>query len=212
MAVGLPPRYCVEIRLTCRAVAIQDDVRGFTLLELLVVVAIFAIVSGMAVPALMTSSAQMRLASATRQVERELQQAKMKAVRGDRTIRVRFNCPVAGQYRMVEVLGTFNAPAVDDDDARAAQRCSDVNYPYPDNNPAYFAIPNNDGPLQSLPEGVAFSASQTLDFWPNGTVHAGGEFDPLPEAATFRLYDVKKGTTFNRAITVNGLGKITYQH
>ena len=165
----------------------------------------------MAVPALMSSSAQLRLASATRQVERELQQARMRAVRGDRTIRVRFNCPAAGQYRMVEVLGTFNTPHADDADAQAAQRCSETNYPFPDINTEYFAIPNNDGPIRTLPDGVAFSASQTLDFWPNGTVHAGGQFDPLAAAATLRLYDVKKGATFNRAITVNGLGKITYQ-
>jgi prepilin-type N-terminal cleavage/methylation domain-containing protein len=197
--------------LSRRARAARDDVRGFTLLELLMVVAVFAIVSGMAVPALMTSSAQIRLSSATRQVERELQQARMKAVRGDRTIRLRFNCPTAGQYRMVEVLGTFSAPATDDTDARAAQRCSDVNYPFPDINTEFFAIPNNDGPIRMLPEGVAFAASQTLDFWPNGTAHAGGEFDPLAAAATIRLYDVKKGTSFNRTVTVNGLGKITYQ-
>jgi prepilin-type N-terminal cleavage/methylation domain-containing protein len=211
VAIGLRLERPVVTSLSRRLSRRRDEVRGFTLLELLMVVAIFSIVSAMAVPALMSSSAQIQLASATRQVERELQQARMRAVRGDRTIRIRFNCPGAGQYRMVEVLGTFNAPAVDDADARAAQRCSETNYPYPDPNTEYFAIPNNDGPLKTLPAGVAFSASQTLDFWPNGTVHAGGQFDPLGAPATLRLYDVKKGTSFNRAITVNGLGKITYQ-
>jgi prepilin-type N-terminal cleavage/methylation domain-containing protein len=209
--VGLPQAHSVATRSFRRSDAAGCGVRGFTLIELLVVIALTAIVSAMAVPALMSSSAQIRLSSATRQVERELQQARMRAVRGDRTIRVRFNCPAAGQFRMVEVLGTFNTPHADDDDASAAQRCSETNYPFPDINTEYFAIPNNDGPLRTLPEGVAFSATQTLDFWPNGTVHAGGQFDPLGAAATLRLYDVKKGTTFNRAITVNGLGKITYQ-
>jgi prepilin-type N-terminal cleavage/methylation domain-containing protein len=211
VAVGLPHVHAVVTRFTFRSAAARPGVRGFTLIELLLVIAITAIVSAMAVPAPMSSSARIRLSSATRQVERELQTARMRAVRGDRTIRVRFNCPAAGQYRMVEVLGTFNTPHADDADASAAQRCSETNYPFPDNNTEYFAIPNNDGPIRTLPEGVAFSVSQTLDFWPNGTVHAAGQFDPVAAGVTLRLYDVKKGTSFDRAITVNGLGKITYQ-
>jgi prepilin-type N-terminal cleavage/methylation domain-containing protein len=201
----------VVTRPFSRSRAARRGVRGFTLLELLLVMAITAIVSAMAVPALMNTSAQLRLASATRQVERELQQARMRAVRGDRIIRVRFNCPSARQYRIVEVLGTLNKPATDDADARAATRCNDTNYPYPDTNTDYFAVPNHDGPLRTLPDGVAFSASQTIDFWPNGTAHAGGSFAPFGTDVTLRVYDVKKGTTFNRAITVNGLGKITYK-
>lgn len=165
----------------------------------------------MAVPAMMSSSAQLRLNSATRQVERELQQARMKAVRADRIIRVRFNCPAAGQYRTVEVMGTLNMPHLDDADSRAATRCSDANYPFPDDNTEFFSIPNNDGPVRQLPEGIAFSSVQTLDFWPNGTAHAGAVFAPLGAEATLQLHDVKKGTSFNRRITVNGLGKITLQ-
>ena len=188
------------------------DVRGFTLIELLLVMSIFAIVAAMAVPAITSSSAQLRLANSARQVERELHIAKMKAVRADRVMRVRFNCPAAGEYRMVEVLGTMSVPATDDADARAAQRCSQTNYPYPDTDPDFFAAPNNDGPAHTLPDGVAFSAVQTIDFWPDGSAHEVGASMPISgTGATLQLYDVKRGTSVNKSITVNGLGKVTLQ-
>ena len=192
--------------------AITSDVRGFSLIELMVVVAVFAIVAGIAVPAITSSSNQMRLANGARQVERVLQMAKLKAVRADRVIRVRFNCPGAREYRMVEVLGTQSTPAPDDADAAAATRCSETNYPYPDVNPDFFALPNHDGPLGRLPDGVAFSDVQTIDFWPNGAAHAGGAGIPLAgTGVTIRVYDIKRGTAVNKAITVNGLGKVTLQ-
>lgn len=188
------------------------DVRGFSLLELMVVVAVIAIVGAMAVPAITSSSSQMRLANTARQVERELQTARMKSVRSDRVMRVRFDCPTAGSYRMVEVLGTIRNPAVDDADERAAVRCSNASYPYPDADPEFFAVPNNDGPIRTLPTTVAFSAVQTIDFWPDGTAHAVGATVPLPgNGVTLQVYDIKLGTSVNKSITVNGLGKITLQ-
>jgi prepilin-type N-terminal cleavage/methylation domain-containing protein len=187
-------------------------VRGFSLIELMVVVSLIAIVAGIAIPAITSSSEQLRLANAARRVERVLQTAKLKAVRADRVMRVRFNCPAARQYRMVEVLGTQSAPAGDDADSAAATRCSETNYPYPDTNTDFFAVPNHDGPVGLLPDGVGFSAVQTVDFWPDGTVHAGGAGTPLPGTGiTLAVYDIKRGTTVNKSITVNGLGKVTLQ-
>ena len=191
------------------------DVRGFTLLEVLLVAALIVIVSAMALPAFTTSTAQIKLSSAARQVERELQSARMKAVRADRVIRVRFNCPSAGKYRMVEMIGSPFALATDDLDARAVTRCGMTAYPYPDMDTEFFAIPNNDGPLQQLPNGVAFNAVQTVQFYPDGSATSSTGVNLGTEGITLSLYDSTKGWSsgpmYRRSITVNGLGKVTLQ-
>ena len=40
------------------------------------------------------------------ELEREFQSARLRAVIANRSLRVRLNCPAAGYYRTVEVLGT----------------------------------------------------------------------------------------------------------
>ena len=191
-------------------------VRGFTLIELMLVVAILGVISAIAIPAVLNTSRQIRLSSNARQVERELQGARMKAVRSNRAIRVHFNCPAAGQYRAVELLGSVQFPATDDDDARAAVRCGYSAYPYPDPDPEFFAIPNNDGPIQTLQDGVGFGNTQTVEFWPDGTAHvaSGGTlpWPPIPEAGiSLTVFDTANQSTMVTSIEVNGLGKITLQ-
>jgi len=175
------------------------------------VVAVIAIVSAIAVPSIRSSSEQMKLANASREVERVLQTARMKSVRADRVMRVRFNCPTAGEYRMVELLGTIKVPAADDADASAATRCGVANYPFPDTNPEFFAVPNNDGPLKQLPTNVVFDTVQTIDFWPNGTAHTVGASAPIAGDVTLSMSNTKLASTYTKSITVNGLGKITLQ-
>jgi prepilin-type N-terminal cleavage/methylation domain-containing protein len=193
-----------------------DDVRGFSIVEVLLVVAILAVIGGMTVPAIRSSSREMRLAGAARQVERELQTARMKAVRSNRPMRVRFNCPSARQYRSVELLGSPQAPAANDAETSGTTRCSTTNYPFPDTDPEFFAIPNNDGALETLPLDVAFGTVQTIEFWPDGSAHVQtGATNPWPVIATagisLTLYDVKYQSTMIKSITVNGLGKISLQ-
>lgn len=179
---------------------------GFTLVELMGVIAVFAIIAGMAMPMLKDASDGMRLGQAAREVERELQTARLKAVTANRAMRVRFNCPVAGQFRMVELIGTPSIPAAGDD---AGNRCQESAYPpgAGDNNP--LTVPNHDGPLRRLHPSVSFGATTTLEFWPDGSVHApSGTTTPWPlVAGSGTAITLTKGATV-KTITVNGLGKI----
>jgi hypothetical protein len=155
------------------------------------------------------ASESMRLGQAAREVERELQTARLRAVTSNRPIRVRFNCPVAGQYRMVELIGSPSLPALED---AAANRCQQNIYPSPaaDNNP--ITVPNHDGPVRRLPKDVSFGAIKTLEFWPDGSVHAdAGTGNPWPPVAPpGTAISVTKGVSVKQ-ITVNGLGKIQLQ-
>src|SRR6186997_2326703 len=121
---------------------------GFSLIELLVTVALIAIVAGIALPLLATVGDSIKLGQATRDVERELQTARLLAVSTNQPMRFRFDCPAAGQYRITELVGTPSVPAAAD---AAANRCGLDLYPYPgnpDKNP--MTRPNNDGPLRTL--------------------------------------------------------------
>ena len=192
-----------------------DKVRGFTLIELMLVLAVLGLISAMAIPAVLNTTRQIKLAANARAVERELQGARMKAVRSNRAIRVRFNCPATGQYRMVELLGSKQTPATDDADSRAATRCGYSAYPFPDTNQDFFSIPNNDGPIQTLQDGFGFGTdAQTVEFWPDGTAHvAAGGTQPWPaipgDGVGITVFDIMHQSTIVTSIGVNGLGKIT---
>jgi prepilin-type N-terminal cleavage/methylation domain-containing protein len=199
----------------------RAEVRGFSLIELVLVMALMAILAAMAIPTITNMMAGMRVSADARLVERELQTARLRAVATNRAMRVRFNCPAAGQFRLVEVIGTPYVPAPHDADSAAATRCSLASYPYPDSNTDWFTSPNNDGPLNRLDRRVVFVATQTLEFWPDGTVHSSaGAGNPWPAVpsdtpVTLRLQQAEGSSTAKaateRRIQVNGVGKITLQ-
>jgi Tfp pilus assembly protein FimT len=184
--------------------------RGVSLIDMLVVVSLIGIIMAITVPNLLASLDAVRLGQAARGVEREMQVAKSRAVGKGRAMRVRFNCPAAGQYRITELLGTVSVPTPAD---AAANRCDPTVYPYPaaDANPT--TLPNHDGPVQQLDSSVTFDLSQTIEFWSDGTAHypAGGAASPWPmiPVAGIQIGLVRKGVT--ATITVNGLGKIQLQ-
>ncbi len=179
---------------------------GFTLIELMAVLAVFGIIALASVPALADAAGGVKLGQGLGEVKQELEMARLRAVASNRPIRVRFNCPAAGQYRAVELIGTLDAP--DEADASPA-RCSDVTYPYPaaDRDPSMR--PNHDGPLRRLDPSLSFGAAPTLEFWGDGSVHQQvGAGYPWPEVeAAGAAVTIRKGSTV-KTITVNGFGKI----
>lgn len=176
---------------------------GFTLVDVMATLAIIGTVAAMATPQLMDAVDSMRLGMSLRDVERELQFARLKSVSTNRPMRVRFDCPSVGKLRVVELIGTSAAPDANDADS-VLNRCNETAYPYLPTGADHSRLtrPNNDGPVRTLYPGTTFTAEQTLEFWPNGTVHdtTGNQIN----TATLTLS--RKSKTKN--ITVNGLGKI----
>jgi Tfp pilus assembly protein FimT len=190
-----------------RPTQLARSAAGFTLIDMIVIVAVLGILTGISVPAFQNLTEGYKLGQTVREVERELQSARLKAVTANRPLRVRFNCPVAGQYRTVELIGSPSVPAAED---TAANRCQETTYPSPasDNNP--LTRPNHDGPIRRLPPGITFSAANTLEFRPDGTVHQqNGATLPWPVVpAAGTSITLAKGAVTKR-IDVNGVGKIT---
>lgn len=188
---------------------VSGAARGFTLVELVAVMGTIVIVSAIALPSMLSARDRIRLGQAAREVERELQSAKSRAVAKSRPMRVRFNCPSTGDYRVVELIGT---PAVPVSADAAANRCSSTVYPYPPADLDPNTRPNLDGPVRALDSSVTFSASQTIEFRSDGTAYrdpgGGGAFELIPTTGV-NIRVARSGLT--RTITVNGLGKVQLQ-
>jgi prepilin-type N-terminal cleavage/methylation domain-containing protein len=184
--------------------------RGFTLIEVMLTAAVIAIVSGIGVPLLTDVVSGMKLGDATRSVERELQTARLTAVSGNKPMRLQFNCPSAGQYRMTEMIGTPKVPSAAD---TAADRCVLTAYPFPGNaDKNSLTRPNLDGPLRKLDPSVTFTTAQTIEFWPDGSAHTNtGGTNPWPPIAGTGYTITLTRSGKSKSILVNGVGKIQIQ-
>lgn len=173
--------------------------RGFSLTELMLTVAMAATVMAIGVPMVTDVSATIKLNEATRLIERELQDARLKAVKTNRPLRVRTNCPAVGFIRTVEVLNT----AVDS----AADRCLPTAYPFPaDDN--LVTRPNHDGPVRAIPGGATVTTA-TYQFQPDGTVFSVVANVPA-RITTEQTVTVTRGSR-SRTVRINGAGKIQLQ-
>jgi len=176
------------------------SMRGFTLTELLLTMAVAATLMAIAVPLFGDLAESQRLSSATREVERELQSARLKAVSVNRRLWVRTNCPVLGQLRTTEFLAT----AAD----TAADRCSPTVYPYPPADTDTMTRPNFDGPLRYLSTNTTVGTA-VVEFRPDGTAREVVGGVPQPIAGTLSISVTRYGKS--KTVTVNALGKVQQQ-
>jgi prepilin-type N-terminal cleavage/methylation domain-containing protein len=171
--------------------------RGFSFTELMMVVAVAGTMMVFALPILTDMSEGAKLNAAAREVERELQSARLKAVTVNRLLRVRLNCPAAGYFRTVEVLN--NATDL------AANRCLVTAFPFPAPDTDIMTRPNHDGPMRILPVNSTVTG-QIIEFRPDGTamevVSNVAQAIATTVTITVTRYDKSK------SVTVNGAGKI----
>jgi len=166
----------------------------------MLVVAVAGTLMAIAVPIFTDVTASTKLNEATRLVEREFQDARLRAVASNRSLRVRTNCPAVGLVRSVEVLGT----ATD----MAADRCLQSAYPYPADTDV-MTRPNYDGPVRYIPN-AATATTITIEFSPDGVarlVNVAGVAQPMAAAQTVTVTRQNK----SRTVTINGAGKVQYQ-
>jgi Tfp pilus assembly protein FimT len=174
--------------------------RGFTVTEMMLVVGTIATLAVIALPVMKDMTQSIKLSEASRLVEREMQDARLKAVNSNRVIRVRLNCPTVGYIRSVEVLGTGADTATN--------RCMTSAYPFPPADNDIGTRPNFDGPVRVLPLGATVG-NQILQFSPDGTAAEviNGVVTTIATPVTITVTRDSKSKT----VTVNNAGKIQLQ-
>lgn len=162
--------------------------------------AVAATLAAIAMPVMTDITGTIKMNEAARIVERELQDARLKAVSSNRIVRVRLNCPATGELRRVEFLNT----AADS----ASNRCAQADYPFPPADNDVLTRPNYDGPIRLLPAPATMS-SVVIQFHPDGTarnvVANVAQTIAVPVTITVSRYSL------SRTITVNGAGKVRLQ-
>lgn len=137
---------------------------GFSVVEVVVVAAVTMITVGLAAPSITGAIETYQFNSDIQSVAATIRSARFTAVASNVRMRVRFNCPSAGQMRVVEVTGDASIDS-------ASDRCDLVAYPYPAPDQDITTVPNNDGPVLQMRGSTEFpDAISSLEVSTSGRV------------------------------------------
>ena len=153
---------------------------GFTLFELLVVMALIAILSAIAIPTVMSSTERNDVWTASERIGSQIRQARLKAISRNMSFRVRFDCPAAGQFRVLAVTGD---PDIDNDD----DRCNTT----VDYDSGIYTMPNatsydDDPPLLTVNSRGVYSSTKGIPTTITVT-HVNGASRALAVSATGQI-------------------------
>ena len=159
--------------------------RGYTLFELLIVLGLIGVVSGIAIPVFLSSNAMNDLWTSSERLGALIRQTRLKAISQNTTYQVRFDCPAAGSARGLVMSGN---PAQDDDPNRCSQNF------------------DGDSEIIMMETGVAYDqgAATALQVTGRGVFTAIGGAIPLNISVTY-------GSSA-RYLTVSQTGQITFSN
>lgn len=168
--------------LPCSTVGMRQE-RGFSLIELIVVVGLVGVMAAISVPTFLESSRRNALWTGSERVGSLVRQTRLKAISQSQTYRVRFDCPFANQLRALILTGD---PAIDD----AANRCTNTQA--------------GDSEVVALPTGVTIDPEDATELrvTPRGVFTAVGDTIPLIITTSYGVS--------TRTVTVSATGQITY--
>jgi prepilin-type N-terminal cleavage/methylation domain-containing protein len=157
--------------------------RGYTLFEVLIVLGLIGVISGIALPVFLSSNAMNSLWTSSERLGGLIRQTRLRAISRNTTYELRFDCPSAGSVRGLILTGT---PAIDD----AANRC-DLDQ-------------SGDTEIVYMNPGVEYDTNGVTGF----TVTGRGVFTALGGAIPATL-SVTYGANV-RYLSVSATGQITF--
>ena len=154
--------------------------RGFSMLELIIVLGMLGVLGAMALPVMFDANNRNSVWTASEQIGSQVRQARLMAITRNTSFQVRFDCPVARQYRLLVVDGTIND----------ADRCTQ----YRTFDSGVFIMPAN----------VTYANTATLQ------VNGRGQYSIVGVGALPRTITVQHSNGHARTMTVSITGQITF--